>query len=165
MYTSKADLHKLIKELSDKIFITGLLSPRRPGVMLFARTLELKFYPPYTSLNDLFDCKVYKLDDYICEIICIVPSKDYLQVTAHAKECGLNMKLGSINLLTPQGLFESSNLPDGRVYTLSNLEGHVVYGASSEQLQELFKAEDELLELEEQKFEHTIIKNRNSILR
>lgn len=160
---SKEELQQIVKKRSDAIFILGLIAPRRPGVFLFVRTLELRYYKPGTPRNDLFDCKVFELGGEIIQLALIIPQVDYHLAIRLAQECGLHMKLGEMFLVQPDAgsrpadwlrNAEHSGLPDGRTYVLENLPGHAAYGNSPDQIRALLESEDMLIAMEEQRFLH-----------
>jgi hypothetical protein len=159
-YIEKSDIKSLLKG-GRNIVIAGLIHPRRPGVFLFIRTLELQEYPPGSPSNDNFECALYKLDENIVEVLVSIPSQDYAMALRHATKCSLKMRLGDNLLLTDTEILHTG-IPDGRIYVLENTPGHAVYSANQKQLKELLDSEDKLISLEEQRYEYVMQQSTSS---
>lgn len=145
-----AEMRETVKNYQNSLHIIGMVVPRRPGVLLFCRKLELVHYTPRTPKNDEFGFHFYQLDDYIINYIIIIPRKDLPLAKALAEECKLRMALGEPMVFGGNRPPERLNAPDGFTYYLENTPDHVAY--ENKDNTDLLAQEDLLIALEERRF-------------
>ena len=147
---SMAEMREIVKNYQNSLHIIGMIVPRRPGVLLFCRKLELMHYTPGTAKNDEFEFHFYELDDCIINYLAIIPRKDLPAAKTIAEECQLRMVLGEPMVFGGNKPPERLNAPDGFTYYLENTPEHVAYQNNDNT--DLLAQEDLLIALEERRF-------------
>jgi hypothetical protein len=135
------------------VYFLGMVGPRRPGVLLFAVTLEYGYYPPNTESNKLYELTVFYWEGMAWFAIRI-PQEGMKTAQEVAKSIGVRIAdgvpvlFGGIALASLRDQVSEKNSkclvpPENKsVFTLENIRDHPVYAESPESLGTILQAED-----------------------
>ncbi len=120
-----------------------MMSPRRPGVMLFSALLEHKYFPPGTPKNRQFIMHITKWHDMTFGIISI-PKKRHPYAKGIAKYTG-NTIINAWPTLFDGGSIHNFPVYGDNIYTLENEKGHPLYKGTTVR-EKMLHIEDQILE-------------------
>lgn len=101
----------------------------RPGAYVACRGIELKFYRPGSTKNDLYDFYSVNFDD-ISYFVMAVPMKDKGMIEAFLKEHGLRLQNGIPHSISAQGM-KVFPMRDDSCFQLGGTDNNVMYSGPS----------------------------------
>lgn len=122
----------------------AMLSPRRPGVVLFSVMLEHIFFKPGTEKNDNFVMHMMNWQDMTFGIISI-PTNMKKAAEEVAKHAGVRIADGVPTMFDPSGTVEIFPISKNNVFTLENESGHPMY-KGIELREAMLNIEDQLVD-------------------
>lgn len=128
----------------DFIHFVGSIGPPRPGVSLFMVKLEHTYFPSGTDANKYFFLRMQKWEGIIWVIVSIPKEKKNLAEKI-AAETGLRIADG-IPHMFHSGQVTGFPISNERVFTLVNIDEHLVYKNDPKEIKKLLMQEHQQIE-------------------